>query len=177
MVARGAAVAAVLQDSTYWSAVTAALTAGAVAALRAWTRRWFFVLNIGACVLWFFVLVQCLFIPLRQWSAAEVTLPVAQLGVRIVAGVYTTTPHGPQSDAERMVWSIGLWGISVAVYALIRLWYVHGHVPRNLRACTVAVCAELRPCARTIGITGTSSTHRCGCRRYQSRSRESLVPH
>lgn len=152
MVARGAAaVAAVVQDSTYWSAVTAALTAAAVAALRAWTRRWFFVLNIGACVLWFVVMVQRLFIPLpqpRQWSVAELVLPVAQLGVRIVAGVYTTTPHGPQSDAERMVWSVGLWGISVAVYAPIRLWYVHGHVSRDLRACTVVAYAELRRCAR-----------------------------
>ena len=128
MASRGALVASVMRDSAHWSLCSAAVTAVACGALRAWTHRWFFAHNIGACVLWFIVMLQRLFILLPthtpQWSAAELMLPVAQLGLRIAAGVFTTTPYGPQSNAEQIVWCIGLWGVSVAMHALIRLWCV-----------------------------------------------------
>ena len=89
MASRGALVASVMRDSAHWSLCSAAVTAAACGALRAWTHRWFFAHNIGACVLWFVVMLQRLFILLPahtpQWSAAELMLPVAQLGLRIAA--------------------------------------------------------------------------------------------
>jgi hypothetical protein len=155
MLARSAVVAAVAQDSAYWSLGSAAVTGVAGAALGAWIRRWFFALDIGACVLWFVVTLQRLFIPLppptQQWSAAEVTLPVAQLVLRIAAGVYTTTPYGPKSNANQVVWCIGLWGISVAVHALIRLWCVCFATYR---------VTQLRPCSDILMLRGHDRHHR-----------------
>ncbi len=147
MAARSSVVAAVAQDSAYWSVCSAAVTAVTCAALRLWTRRWFFALDIGACVLWFVVTLQRLFIPLPpptpQWSAAEVALPVAQLVLRIAVGVYTTTPYGPRSTSQQGVWCIGLWGISVAVHALIRLWcvYLATYLVTRLQPFTVSLLA------------------------------------
>lgn len=132
MTSRVAVVAAVVRDSAYWSLCSAALTGVACGALHAWSRRWFFVFNIGACSLWFIISLQRLFIPLPlpvpQWSIAEIVLPLAQFAVRILASVYATTPYGPKSDAESVVWCTGLWGVSVAVHALVRLWCVHCHI-------------------------------------------------
>ena len=52
------------------------------------------------------------------------SMPLLQLMLRIAAGVFTTTPYGPQSNDERLVWCIALWGVSAAVHALLRLWCV-----------------------------------------------------
>lgn len=136
MAARSVVVVAVVKDSAYWSLCAAAVTGVAVVFLRTWAYRWFFSLNICACTLWFVVMLHRLFIPRPSstpaFSVAEMALPVAQLGVRLLAGVYATTPYGPHSSTERMVWCVILWGISVMVHALTRLWYV-------VNLCVVAV--------------------------------------
>jgi hypothetical protein len=125
---RSSVLAAVARDSARWSAGTAAVTVLSSAALALRTQRWFHALNLGACVVWFIVSLQRLFIPLPpptpQWSAQEVAMPLLQLMLRIAAGVFTTTPYGPQSNDERLVWCIALWGVSAAVHALLRLWCV-----------------------------------------------------
>ena len=96
-----AVVAAVARQSARWAATSALLTAAACAALKLLTPSWFHVVNIGACIFWFAVMLHRLFIPVSPpgpaWSPAEALLPLAQLLVRITEEVFTLGPHGPQS--------------------------------------------------------------------------------